>query len=59
MKKEINDNKKPFRSLSNNYEVFAGNEYSHELLIPKNKRITAPTAITRKPSISERYVSFI
>jgi len=39
MKKEINDNKKPFRSLSNNYEVFAGNEYSHELLIPKNKRI--------------------
>jgi hypothetical protein len=39
MKKKINDNKKPFRSLSNNYEVFVGNEYSSELLIPKKKRI--------------------
>ena len=34
-----NQQKKPLRSLSNNYEVFAGNEYSNELLIPKNKRI--------------------
>ena len=39
MKKEISRTKINFNNKLENFEVFVGNQYSNEFLIPKNKKI--------------------